>query len=61
MRTVSRDDQLVERGANPRTGLVSPFVISKASNESLEDDYIAMGKIEAIQPSPIRRGSSGRW
>ena len=28
MRTVSRDDQLVERGANPGTGLVSPFVVS---------------------------------
>lgn len=56
MRTVSRDDRLVERGANPRTGLVSPFVVSDDSEERLGDDYINVG--ERGLP---RRTSSGKW
>ena len=61
MRTVSSDDQLVERGANPRTGLVSPFVFSEASGESLGDEHITVSKPQIAQPSPIKRGRSGRW
>ena len=61
MRTVSRDDQLVERGANPRTGLVSPFVVSDNSEECLGGDYIAVGKVGPIGPSPKRRTRSGKW
>ncbi|MCJ1253820.1 hypothetical protein MMC24_001634 [Lignoscripta atroalba] len=34
MRTVSKDDELVIRGANPRTGLVSPYVASDGSDDS---------------------------
>lgn len=56
MRTVSRDDQLVERGANPRTGLVSPFVVSDNSEDCLEDDYITVA--EGGLP---RRTRSGKW
>ena len=56
MRTVNRDDQLVERGANPRTGLVSPFVVSDNSEERLGDDYIDVG--EGGLP---RRTRSGKW
>lgn len=61
MRTVSRDDQLVERGANPRTGLVSPFVVSDNSEECLGDDYIAVGKVGPADLSPKRRTRSGKW
>ncbi|KAF6234479.1 hypothetical protein HO173_007104 [Letharia columbiana] len=61
MRTVSRDDQLVERGANPRTGLVSPFVVSDSSEECLGGDYIAVGKVRPASPSPRRKTRSEKW
>ena len=61
MRTVSRDDQLVQRGANPRTGLVSPFVISDNSDECLGDDYITVDKVRSAGPSSGRRTRSGKW
>ena len=61
MRTVSRDDQLVERGANPRTGLVSPFVVSDNSEERLGGDYIAVDEVGSAGPSLGRRTRSGKW
>lgn len=61
MRTVSRDDQLVERGANPRTGLVSPFVVSDSSVECLGGDYITVDKMGSTGPSLGRRTRSGKW
>ena len=64
MRTVSRDDELVERGANPRTGLVSPFVASDNSEESRRSDYIGesnVGNIGSAGQSPRRRTRSGKW
>ncbi|OJD28469.1 hypothetical protein ACJ73_00130 [Blastomyces percursus] len=36
-RTVSRDDQLIARGANPRTGVVSPSIMSGGSDSSFRD------------------------
>ncbi|KLJ13237.1 hypothetical protein EMPG_11813 [Blastomyces silverae] len=36
-RTVSRDDQLIVRGANPRTGVVSPSIMSGGSDSSFRD------------------------
>lgn len=61
MRTVSRDDQLVERGANPRTGLVSPFVVSDSSEECLGGDHITVDEIGSIGPSSGTRTCSGKW
>ena len=61
MGTVSRDDQLVERGANPRTGLVSPFVVSDNSEECLAGDYIAGDKLVSPSLSLGRRTRSGKW
>ena len=64
MRTVSKDDELVERGANPRTGLVSPFVVSDNSEESRRSDYIGesnVGNIGSAGQSPRRRTRSGKW
>ena len=60
MRTVSRDDQLVERGANPRTGLVSPFIVSDDSEERRRGDYITVSEGGLADPSP-RRTRSGKW
>ncbi|KAL6717164.1 hypothetical protein ACLMJK_005079 [Lecanora helva] len=62
MRTVSRDDQLVHRGANPRTGLVSPFVVSDSSDDNLSRDYVNVVKAELEnRPSPKSRSHSGKW
>lgn len=61
MRTVSRDDQLVERGANPRTGLVSPFVVSDNGEDCLGGDYIAVAKVGSTDP-PSKTGTCcGKW
>ena len=61
MRTVSRDDQLVERGANPRTGLVSPFAVSDDSEDCTGGDYIIVDKVISACPSPERRTRSRKW
>ena len=58
MRTVSKDDELLERGANPRTGLVSPFVLSDGSGDSANGGYIVEGHRLAARD---RRGGSGKW
>ena len=44
MRTVSEDDELVQRAANPRTGVISPFVTRYGSEESAGIDYLAVSK-----------------
>lgn len=61
MRTVSRDDQLVERGANPRTGLVSPSIVSDDSEECCGGDYIAVGNVGLPCQTPRRKTRSGKW
>ncbi len=62
MRTVGRDDQLVQRGANPRTGLVSPFVVSDSSDDNLGHDYVHVPKVQwNDRPSPKARTRSGKW
>ena len=40
MRIVSDDDELLQRAANPRTGVISPFV---TGNEDLSIDYLSVG------------------
>ena len=62
MRTVSWDDELVERGANPRTGVVSPFVrIGDIANGRGRGNYLA----HSYTPSPLsragRHSGSGHW
>ena len=52
---VSSDDRLTERGANPRTGLVSPFVTSD-SDASHGPDYLT-----ASRPFAKARTRSGKW
>lgn len=61
MRTVSRDDQLIQRGANPRTGLVSPLVVSDYSEDNIGLDYISLGKAKLNGSSPKSRTRSGKW
>ena len=59
MRTVSREDELMQRGANPRTGIVSPYVESDDSRESIRCDYLAVGSVQS--PPQTKRERSGRW
>ena len=64
MRMVSREDELIERAANPRTGIVSPFVTSEDSpRTSADSDYVAVGKVRAAKASQKQRNISnnGRW
>ena len=62
MKTVSRDDELVERAANPRTGIVSPFVTSEDSNrENTSDDYVTVERPREKKARPDRNISNGRW
>ena len=61
MRTVSQDDELTERGANPRTGVVSPYVTSDGSADGGDNDYIDKGYTNNPLRSTNRRTSDGRW
>ena len=61
MSTVNRDDRLVERGANPRTGLVSPFFVSDTGEDCLEGDYIAVAKVGSADPPLKKRVCNGKW
>jgi len=66
MRTVSKDDTLVARGANPRTGVVSPY----ATSESAESGYMTRGRREETagwrekrtkDGKGMERTASGKW
>lgn len=57
---VSSEDRLTERGANPRTGLVSPFVTSE-SELGHDHDYLSMGRAGRPQPFAKARTRSGKW
>ena len=57
MRTVGHDDELTQRGANPRTGLVTPFVTTDGSKASTGHDYVAAKTAHAKR----RHRSHGRW
>ena len=61
MRTVSREDRLVQRGANPRTGLVSPFITSDTSDDNVVRDHLSLGKPFLDRPEPKGRSRSGKW
>ena len=43
MRAVSRDDELVQRGVNPPTGVVSPNLVTDSNGKSVGDGRIALG------------------
>ena len=55
MRTVDDDDRLTVRGANPRTGIVSPAFVSDNSDSNPAEDH------KDIQKIPMQRARSGKW
>ncbi|KAL8796394.1 MAG: hypothetical protein Q9195_001301 [Heterodermia aff. obscurata] len=56
VRTVGQDDELTQRGANPRTGLVTPFVTT-AGSLNTANDYLKA----KIRDPRQRYRSHGRW
>lgn len=54
MRTVSEDDALIQWAANPRTGVISPFITSCGDEQCVVSDYLAVGK-EKAKSSPLIR------
>ena len=56
MRTVGQDDELTQRGANPRTGLVTPFVAT-GGKPSTGNDYMKA----KIRDPKQRHRRHGRW
>ena len=54
MWTVSEDDALIQRAANPRTGVISPFITGCGDEQCVASDYLAVGK-EKAKPSPLIR------
>ena len=62
MRTVSQEDELIVRGANPRTGLISPFVRSETNLANISKDYIGHKYVSSpLSQVRNRRKSSGHW
>lgn len=60
MRTVSRDDELIQRGANPRTGVVSPWIPYDADSGGLTD-YVSLKTVTHPRSPTGHRSGSGRW
>ena len=57
MRTVSKDDYLLARGANPRTGMVTPGIHSASSSYEEEQTLKARG----VLPTPKWRQRGEQW
>ena len=57
MGAVRQDDELTQRGANPRTGLVTPFIMTDARKASTGNDYL---NTKSQHPKRKHR-SNGRW
>ena len=56
-RMVSQEDRLVQRGANPRTGLVTPFVTADKFKGSPGNGYINIKGHHGMR----RHRTNGRW
>ena len=56
MRTVSKDDYLLARGANPRTGLVTP---GNSLDSPIEEDVLLQAR--GIDPSSKWRQNGNQW
>lgn len=55
MRTVSEDDELVQRAANPRTGMITPFINIASIKEDAKSDYLAaVQRCESKTPPLVR-------
>ena len=63
-RTVSAEDRIIERGANPRTGMVSPFTPAVIGGKDYIRDLVPMAEkrnFAGLQKAEKRCNSDGRW
>lgn len=58
MLTVGKEDELVSRGANPRTGVVTPWEGSEESGDG--GSWLSRGRGNTLGPGKSRE-SSGKW
>ena len=57
--SVSRDDVLTSRGANPRTGLITPYIFEETGEGTEENDYV---HIRNVQKEPTSTtGVQEKW
>ncbi|MCJ1422662.1 hypothetical protein MMC29_000542 [Sticta canariensis] len=59
MKMVSRDDELMQRGANPRTGVVSPELVADNMEESVRDGQIAAEHRKELKEG--KKDMGGKW
>lgn len=57
--SVCREDILTIRGANPRTGLITPFVSVGNSEDNDENDYVHVGRVQ--NERDLKVGHGERW
>lgn len=56
---VNKEDILISRGANPRTGIVSPFIQEELHQAGFENDYIHVRGVH--QATNKKTGAHERW
>ena len=61
MLTVRKEDELVSRGANPRTGLVTPWEANEESGEGDGGGWLSRGRGYTWGQAKERGSSGGKW
>lgn len=57
--SVSRDDVLTSRGANPRTGIISPYISEETCEGGEENDYVHVRSVQ--KEATLTTGAQERW
>lgn len=58
-RTMCKDDEFLYRGANPRTGIVSPFIFGEGSGNDWQTLNVPEAKVEKGGPTGYNWGENG--
>ncbi|KAL8651421.1 MAG: hypothetical protein Q9210_003263 [Variospora velana] len=57
--SVCKEDVLTSRGANPRTGIISPYISNETSEASDGNDYVHFGRVR--NECDLKIGAGERW
>ncbi|KAI4287326.1 MAG: hypothetical protein L6R35_003421 [Caloplaca aegaea] len=57
--SVCKEDILTSRGANPRTGIISPYISNETSEASDGNDYVHIGRVR--NECDLKIGAGERW
>ncbi|KAI4152035.1 MAG: hypothetical protein LQ341_000791 [Variospora aurantia] len=57
--SVCKEDVLTSRGANPRTGIISPYISNETSEASDGNDYVHIGRVR--NECDLKIGAGERW